>query len=135
VRQADPIVNVALPSEQLRQRLRAGKISPADRITPALENFFKEENLASLRELAMRQIADRLEAERRGVDPSAVAEPVGAKAMVAMSSNAETTRLLLRRASSIAGNLHTNWFAGYVRTEKENPRKMGARDARLLSEN
>ena len=33
---------------------------------PALENFFTEENLASLRELAMRQIADRLEAERRG---------------------------------------------------------------------
>jgi two-component system sensor histidine kinase KdpD len=83
----------------------------------------------------MRQIADRLEAERRGVDRSIVPEPVGAKAMVAMSSNAETTRLLLRRASSIAGKLNTNWFAVYVRTEKEDPRKMGAREHRLLSEN
>jgi two-component system, OmpR family, sensor histidine kinase KdpD len=135
LRQADAIVNVDLPSEELRERLKAGKIYPSERITPALENFFKEENLASLRELAMRQIADRLEAERRGVDRSAIPEPVGAKAMVAMSSNAETTRLLLRRASSIAGKLNTNWFAVYVRTQKEDPRKMGAREHRLLSEN
>ena len=70
LRQADAIVNVDLPSEELRERLRAGKIYPAERIGPALENFFREENLASLRELAMRQIADRLEAERRGGDRS-----------------------------------------------------------------
>src|SRR5262245_43151703 len=135
LRQADAIVNVDLPSEELRERLKAGKIYPRERVTAALENFFKEENLASLRELAMRQIADRLEAERRGVDRSASPEPVAAKAMVAMSSNAETTRRLLRRASSIAGKLNTNWFAVYVRTEKDDPRKMGAREHRLLSEN
>jgi two-component system sensor histidine kinase KdpD len=135
LRQADAIVNVDLPSDELRARLRAGKIYPADRIPAALENFFKEENLASLRELAMRQIADRLEAERRGPDRSIAAEPVGAKVMVAMSSNPETTRLLLRRASSIAGRLNTNWFAVYVRTKKESPQRMSARDHRLLSEN
>src|SRR5215470_1319314 len=108
LRQADALVNVDLPSEELRQRLQAGKIYPAERINAAMENFFKEENLASLRELAMRQIADRLEAERRGTDRSP-AEPVGAKVMVAMSSNPETTRLLLRRGSAIAGRLNSNW--------------------------
>ena len=46
LRQADAIVNVDLPSEELIQRLREGKIYPADRITPALENFFRPENLA-----------------------------------------------------------------------------------------
>lgn len=135
LRQADAIVNVDLPSDELRSRLRAGKIYPPDRIPAALENFFKEENLASLRELAMRQIADRLEAERRGPDSSVAAEPVGTKVMVAMSSNSETTRLLLRRASSIAGRLNTNWFAVYVRTKKESPQRISARDHRLLSEN
>jgi two-component system sensor histidine kinase KdpD len=135
LRHADNIVNVDLPSDELRARLQAGKIYPADRISSALENFFKEENLASLRELAMRQIADRLEAERRGPDRSAAAEPVGAKVMVAMSSNPETTRLLLRRASAIAGRLNTNWFAVYVRTKKESPERISARDHRLLSEN
>ena len=135
LRQADTIFNVDLPSEELRERLRAGKIYPRERIAAALENFFTEENLASLRELAMRQIADRLEAERRGAAPAAGAEPVGAKAMVAISSNPDTTRLLLRRASALAGRLNTNWFAVYVRTRREDPRRMSAREHRLLSEN
>ncbi len=135
LRHADAVVNVDLPSEELIERLRAGKIYPAERVPTALQNFFTEENLASLRELAMRQIADRLEAERRGVDRSAAAEPVGAKAMVAISSNPETTRLLLRRASTIAGRLNTNWFAVYVRTRRDSPQRMDAREHRLLSEN
>jgi two-component system sensor histidine kinase KdpD len=135
LRQADAIVNVDLPSEELRERLRAGKIYPLERIGPALENFFTEENLASLRELAMRQIADRLEAERRGIDRKGEPEAVAAKVMVAMSSNAETTRLLLRRASSLAGTLNTNWFAVYVRTPRDSPQRMSAREHRLLGEN
>jgi two-component system, OmpR family, sensor histidine kinase KdpD len=135
LRQADAIVNVDLPSEELRERLKAGKIYPADRIGPALENFFTEENLASLRELAMRQIADRLEAERRGPDRTAATEPVGTKVMVAMSSNSETTRLLLRRASALAGKLSMNWFAVYVRTGRDGPQRMSAREHRLLGEN
>jgi len=135
LRQADSLVNVDIPSSELRDRLKAGKIYPAERITTALENFFTEENLASLRELAMRQIADRLEAERRAPDRAAMGEPVGTKILVAMSSNAETTRLLLRRASSIAGRLNTNWFAVYVRTSRESPQRMSAREHRMLSEN
>src|SRR3984893_16605097 len=46
LRQADAIVNVDLPSEELRQRLRDGKIYPPERVPAALENFFREENLA-----------------------------------------------------------------------------------------
>jgi len=135
LRQADTIVNVDLPSAELQERLRAGKIYPPDRIAPALENFFTDANLASLRELAMRQIADRLEAERRGANATSSTDPVGAKAMVAMSSNPETTRLLLRRASALAGKLNTNWFAVYVRTPRDSPQRMSAREHRLLSEN
>jgi two-component system sensor histidine kinase KdpD len=55
--------------------------------------------------------------------------------MVAMSSNPETTRLLLHRASALAGRLNTNWFAVYVRSPKEDPHRMSAKDHRLLSEN
>ena len=134
LRQADAIVNIDLPSEELIQRLREGKIYPADRITPALENFFRPENLASLRELAMRSIADRLEADRRAAIEK---EPgtIGTKVLVAISSNAATTRQLLRRGSSIAGRMNTNWFAAYVRTPGEHPNRMSARDHRLLSEN
>jgi two-component system sensor histidine kinase KdpD len=134
--EADSIVNVDLPSQELQERLRAGKIYPAERISAALENFFKDENLAALRELAMRQIADRLEAERRrSLGRQREPEPVGAKLMVAMSANAETTRLLLHRASALAGRLNTNWFAVYVRSPKEDPHRMSAREHRLLSDN
>jgi len=135
LRHADSVVNVDLPSEELRERLRAGKIYPSERIQPALENFFTESNLASLRELAMRQIADRLETERRGTDREAASEPVGLKAMVAMSSNPETTRRLLRRSSALAGKLNTNWFAVYVRTARDSPQRLSAREHRLLGEN
>jgi two-component system, OmpR family, sensor histidine kinase KdpD len=83
----------------------------------------------------MRQIADRLEAERRGPARAGEAETVGSKIMVAMSSNPKSTKLLLRRASSIAGRLNTNWFAVYVRTKRESPHRMPAREHRLLSEN
>jgi two-component system sensor histidine kinase KdpD len=134
LRQADALVNVDLPSQELRQRLEEGKIYPRDRIPTALANFFQEDKLASLRELAMRQIADRLEAER-GRDHAGDVETVGAKVMVAMSSNPETTRLLLRRASMLAGRMNTNWFAIYVRTPRETPERMSAREHRLLSEN
>jgi two-component system sensor histidine kinase KdpD len=135
LQQADAIVNVDIPSEELIARLRAGKIYPPERVAAALENFFREDNLASLRELAMRSIADRLEAERRSRVGAGEAGPVGTKVMVAMSSNAETTRLLLRRASAIAGRLNTNWFAVYVRTPRESPQRMSAREHRRLTEN
>jgi len=135
LRQADAIVNVDLPSEELIQRLKEGKIYPGDRITPALENFFRTENLASLRELAMRSIADRLEADRRASVPDQEPGAIGTKVLVAISSNPATTRLLLRRGSSIAGRMNTNWYAAYVRTPGEHPSKMSARDHRLLSEN
>jgi two-component system sensor histidine kinase KdpD len=126
---------VDLPSEELIQRLHEGKIYPAERITPALENFFRPENLASLRELAMRSIADRLEADRRSSLPDGSSGAIGTKVLVAISSNAATTRQLLRRGSSIAGRMNTNWFAAYVRTPGEHPNRMSARDHRLLSEN
>lgn len=82
-----------------------------------------------------RQIADSLEPERRERDRAATGEPVGTEVMVAISANADTTRLLLRRTSSIAGRFNTNWFAVYVRTKKESPQRMSAREHRQLSEN
>jgi two-component system sensor histidine kinase KdpD len=132
---ADAVINVDLPSEELIQRLKAGKIYPEERIEAALANFFKEENLASLRELALRCTADQLEAARRPKTGGGEPEPIGAKVMVAMSSNPDTTRLLLRKGSAVAGRLNTNWFAVYVRTPAESPHRMTAIQHRLLMDN
>lgn len=61
---ADEIVMVDVSPEALLHRLRAGKVYPAARVDAALNNFFRVENLAALREVALRQVAEEVEAKR-----------------------------------------------------------------------
>ncbi|HET8949632.1 MAG TPA: histidine kinase [Solirubrobacteraceae bacterium] len=61
---ADEVVLVDLTPEALIARLRAGKVYPEERVHAALENFFKIENLAALREVALRQVAEEVETKR-----------------------------------------------------------------------
>jgi two-component system, OmpR family, sensor histidine kinase KdpD len=61
---ADEVVLVDLTPEALIQRLREGKVYPPDRVPAALNSFFKIENLAALREVALRQVAEDVEAKR-----------------------------------------------------------------------
>ncbi|HWW89262.1 MAG TPA: histidine kinase [Solirubrobacteraceae bacterium] len=61
---ADEVVLIDLTPEALLERLRAGKIYPAERIDAALNNFFRIENLAALREVALRQVAEEVGARR-----------------------------------------------------------------------
>jgi two-component system sensor histidine kinase KdpD len=60
---ADEVVLIDLTPRALIERLKAGKIYRPDRIEAALNNFFKAENLASLREVALRQVAEEVEAK------------------------------------------------------------------------
>jgi two-component system, OmpR family, sensor histidine kinase KdpD len=57
---ADEVVMIDLTPEALLDRLRAGKIYPHERIDAALNNFFRIENLAALREVALRQVAEEV---------------------------------------------------------------------------
>ena len=68
--QADEVVIVDLTPEALIGRLRAGKVYPRDRIGAALNGFFKIEHLAALREVALRQVAEEVEAKRLVVEPA-----------------------------------------------------------------
>jgi len=61
---ADEVVLVDLTPEALIQRLREGKVYARDRVPAALNSFFKVENLAALREVALRQVAEDVEAKR-----------------------------------------------------------------------
>jgi two-component system sensor histidine kinase KdpD len=62
--EADEVVLIDITPQALIERLRAGKIYRADRIEAALNNFFKVENLAALREVSLRQVAEEVEAKR-----------------------------------------------------------------------
>jgi two-component system, OmpR family, sensor histidine kinase KdpD len=68
---ADEIVLIDLTPEALIARLRAGKVYPAERVPAALNNFFKVENLAALRETALRQVAEDVEVKRLVREPPA----------------------------------------------------------------
>ncbi|HEY1855624.1 MAG TPA: histidine kinase [Solirubrobacterales bacterium] len=61
---ADEVVLIDLTPEALIGRLRAGKVYPGENVEAALNNFFKIENLAALREVSLRQVAEEVESKR-----------------------------------------------------------------------
>ena len=105
---ADEVVLIDLTPEALIQRLREGKVYPRERVETALNNFFRVENLATLREVALRQVAEDVESKRS----VAVAEPLGtredrmsgeapqavAERVLALVSDRPSAQRLVRRA-------------------------------------
>jgi two-component system sensor histidine kinase KdpD len=61
---ADEVILIDVTPETLLDRLREGKVYPGRNVDAALNNFFRIENLASLREIALRQVAEGVEAQR-----------------------------------------------------------------------
>ena len=137
--QADQVVNLDISAEDLRQRLIEGKIYPADKISAALANFFTEENLTTLRELALREVASSVDRIREEITARGTAAKVARGAadriMVAMSSNPPYTQMLLRKASRIAGRLNSDWYCVYVQTPAERSDRIDAAIQRRLVDN
>jgi two-component system, OmpR family, sensor histidine kinase KdpD len=134
---ADQVVNLDLAVEDLEERLRAGKIYASDKVPQALARFFQPGNLATLRELALREVAESLERETLRRDSSVEAAPrsTGARVMVCMSSYPPRAAELLRRGSRVAGRLNTDWFVVYVETPNEAPDRIDSEAQRHLLEN
>jgi two-component system sensor histidine kinase KdpD len=102
---ADEVVLIDLTPEALVERLRAGKIYPGESIDAALNNFFRIENLAALREVSLRQVAENVEAKRLtlAVTPKAVGERV-----LALVRPQPSSQRLVRRAWRSAQRLGTD---------------------------
>ena len=115
LKRADEVMNIDLTVDELRTRLRSGKIYAAEKVEQSLANFFRKGNLNMLRELALRvtaeQVSNRASEYRRtqGLEQA----PIPEKVMVCLSTRPGTERLL-RVGSRIAGRLSTNWYAVYV---------------------
>lgn len=133
---ADEVVNVDVTVEELRTRLRQGKIYKPEKVEQALTNFFRETNLSTLRELALRAVADEVgekaasHRQREGLEPALIPERV----MVCMSSNADAPRVL-RTGARIAGRLGARWYAVYVETPREAPGQIKSADRDALQRN
>jgi two-component system sensor histidine kinase KdpD len=133
---ADEVVNVDVSVEELRTRLRQGKIYRPEKVEQALANFFRKGNLSTLRELALRAVAEEVSEkaaayrEREGLEPAFIPERV----MVAMSTAVEAQRVI-RTGARIAGRLGARWYAVYVETPKESAGRINSKDRDALGKN
>lgn len=134
LRRADQIVNIDLPADDLLERLRQGKVYPAERVQWALENFFVRDKLERLRELALREVAESIERAERGT-PRVSAGPAvtGARLMLCLASGSPRASALLRKASRLAGRLNARWFVLHVRTDRERPDRIDAQTLRRFA--
>lgn len=143
VASADEVVVVDLPPTELQERLREGKVYPPEKVEHALRRFFSTKNLAALRQLALREVANAVERRGQrepslhsGESPESRSHPVDAeRVMVSMSSRPAATRRLLRHGTRLAGGLNSRWFVVYVRTSSEAPERIDSASLRSLTEN
>jgi two-component system sensor histidine kinase KdpD len=133
---ADDVINVDVTVEELRSRLREGRIYKPEKVEQALANFFRKGNLSTLRELALRAVADEVGQkaasyrQREGLEPALIPERV----MVCMSSNVAAPRVI-RTGARIAGRLGSKWYAVFVETPRERPHRIRSGDAEALQQN
>jgi len=113
--QADEVVLVDLTPEALQERLVAGKVYPPERVAPALSNFFRIDNLAALRELVLRELADDVEARRTPALLDPLSQHAVAERILALVTPEARSQRLLRRAFRSAQRLGTEIDALWVR--------------------
>ena len=126
--EAAEIEVVDLPSEELLQRLREGKVYIPEQAARAMENFFESGNLIALREITLRRAANRVDEQMREylqAYPTAGLWPVSERILVCISGSPNSERLI-RTARRMAEELKTEWHALYVET---------AEDERLTQQN
>ncbi|HEY6106321.1 MAG TPA: sensor histidine kinase KdpD [Anaeromyxobacteraceae bacterium] len=113
---ADEIELVDIAPEELLQRLRDGKVYLPEQAARAVQHFFQRGNLLALRELALRRMADRVDAdvqayrEEQGVQTTwATAERI----LVCVGPSPGAARLV-RAAARMAAGLRAAWVAATV---------------------
>jgi two-component system sensor histidine kinase KdpD len=106
IKQADEVVMVDVTPEALINRLRRGVVYAPDKATRALENFFKEQTLTALRELALRQAAHEVDLRQTQERP--------ADRILIYITDQPSTAMLLRRGRRVADYLRAECFAIYV---------------------
>ena len=131
---ADQIINVDLSAEDLRERLTAGKVYPAERIDRALDSFFTQANLTRLREFALQEIAHRLDQSLSKSQETGSSRSTN-RIMLCLSSGGPNTDHLIRKASRIADRLGATWYAVYIQTPREDAARIPAAAQRQVINN
>src|SRR5205823_6167987 len=126
--EADDVELVDLPAEDLRRRLKEGKVYVPEQAAEAAEHFFREGNLIALRELALRHTAERVDAKMQRYRREHAIDtvwPVTEHVMVCIGPSPAGARLV-RAGHRLAAQLAAPWVVAYVETAAQ--RSLGAED-------
>jgi two-component system sensor histidine kinase KdpD len=116
--EATDIELIDLPPDDLIARLRAGKVYVGEQAGAAIERFFRPPNLMALRELALRRVADRVEAAARALPLDRSQRRLAAdRVLVAVGPDAQAEQLV-RAGKRLAQALDADWTAVYVETPR-----------------
>ena len=130
--EADAVELIDIPPAELLERMRQGKVYRRDQAERALKGFFREGNLAALRELALRRTADRVDADVTGyMRAKAIAGPwpSGARVLALVGPDAGSAAVV-REARGIADALRGRLLAVYI--ERPGDADDGGRAAEAL---
>ncbi|MDR0218467.1 MAG: two-component system sensor histidine kinase KdpD [Enterobacteriaceae bacterium] len=117
---ADDVVLVDIPPDDLRQRLHEGKVYIPGQAERAIEHFFRKGNLIALRELALRRTADRVDDQMRAFRDTRGKDPVWHTRdnLLLCIGDSDGNEKLIRKAARLAAKLDCIWHAVYVETPK-----------------
>jgi two-component system, OmpR family, sensor histidine kinase KdpD len=116
--EADEIELIDLPPDDLIARLKAGKVYVPEQVATAVERFFRKSNLIALRELALRRVADRVDAAARAsvlADRTSRAWLARDRVLVAIGPDSQAEQVV-RAGKRIADGLDAQWSVVYVET-------------------
>lgn len=134
LRLADEVVNIDLTSEDLITRLKEGKIYTEDKISTALNNFFKSDQILQLRELALKEVASQVVRKVENEVPQKTALRQE-KLLACISSNDRTAKIVIRKTARLASYYNSNWYVLYVQIPKESGDKIALDKQRHLINN
>lgn len=131
---ADEVVNIDLTADELISRLKDGKIYDQSKVQSALCNFFKNENILQLRELALKEVASQV---TRKVETEIVTGKVLKKErfLACISSNETTAKNVIRKTARLANYYNSQWFLLYVQVPRESPDRIALSKQRHLINN
>ncbi|CAD7813235.1 Sensor protein KdpD [Chryseobacterium aquaeductus] len=131
---ADEVVNIDLTADELIIRLKEGKIYENAKINSALSNFFKNENILQLRELALKEVTSQV---TRKVETEVINHKIikKEKFLACISSNEKTAKNVIRKVARLANYYNSQWYLLYVQTPGENPIKIALDKQRHLINN
>ena len=131
---ADEVVNIDLTSDELIARLKEGKIYTEDKISTALSNFFKSDQILQLRELALKEVASQVNRKVESEVPKN-ASIKHEKLLACISSNDKIAKTIIRKTARLASYYNSKWYVLYVETPKESSDKIALDKQRHLINN